>query len=335
MEKAKPRLGGQAVIEGVMMRSPRSLAVAIRKQDGQIVVKEDIWRSVWERLRFLRWPFFRGGVVLIESLANGIQALTFSANQAAEDDEEAEKLSPTALFATVAVAMVLGIVLFVVLPHFLTGFFGKVADIELSVSGILFHLIDGLIKVIFFVAYVWGISLIKEIRRVFEYHGAEHMSIFAYESGLDLTVENARKFETHHPRCGTSFLMVVLIVSILLFSVAFPFMPRFAEMNSVLRNLIYVAIKIPLLFPIAGISYEIIKLAGKKPDSTLLHWAVLPGLWLQKITTRRPSDDQLEIALLALRKTLWRETQGEAGGEGRIESFANFEEALASIGDGD
>jgi uncharacterized protein YqhQ len=277
-------------------------------------------------------------VILIESLTNGIQALTFSANQAvedgAEDGEKAEGLGAGTLFATVALALGLGILIFVLLPHFLTKMIGKMADIQLSVTEFLFHLIDGAIKILFFVGYVWAISLIKDIRRVFQYHGAEHMSIFAYEQGLDLTVENARRFETFHPRCGTSFLMVVLAVSILLFSVAFPFMPRFPGMNPVLRNLIYVAIKIPLLFPIAGISYEIIRLAGKKPDNLLLRLAVLPGIWLQRITTRRPTDDQIEIALLSLKKVLWRETHGKAGGDGKTETFADFSEAAHSIGVG-
>jgi uncharacterized protein YqhQ len=334
------KVGGQAVLEGVMMRSPNSFAVTVRKPDQTVVIKEQPWQSIWKRMKFLRWPFFRGTVVLVESLWNGISALTFSANYAAEDPE-AEKtadgenkdqaLSPLALIGTILVSLGFALGLFVVIPHMLTLWFGALTGRELTVNSLAFHAVDGVIKVLFFLGYVWAISFLKEIRRVFQYHGAEHMTIFAWEDGKELTVENVRPYTTFHERCGTSFIMVVLITSIILFAIVFPFMPELAGLPKILRNLVYIAIKIPLMLPIAGISYEVIKLAGAKRDSKLLHLAVLPGLWLQRITTRRPTDDQIEIAILSMKKCLWREENlGDGEGEALTE-YDNFEEAMLDI----
>ena len=329
------RVGGQAVIEGVMMRSPTSMAIAVRRPGGAIVVREQPWVSLWDRLKFLKWPFFRGTVVLIESLGNGIQALTFSANQAADDgtgDAPAEKLGSVAMAGTIALALALGVALFVVLPHFLTQALAQFTTWGISVRGVRFHLIDGAIKIALFLAYVWGISRLRDIRRVFEYHGAEHMSIFAYEKGLPLTVDNVRRFATLHPRCGTSFLMVVIVVSILFFCAAFPLMPALPSLPTVLRHLVYVAIKIPLLLPIAGVSYEVIRLAGKREHNPLLRAAVLPGMWLQRITTQPPSDDQIEVAILSLKKVLWREAVGNRGGEASEEVYPDFADAVQRVG---
>jgi uncharacterized protein YqhQ len=307
---AKINVGGQAVIEGVMMRAPNALAIAVRKPNGEMAVKEDVWRSLSQRFQFLKWPLLRGSVVLIETLINGFQALTFSANQALEEGEKKkeEKLNSWALTLVMGAALGVGILFFVVLPHYLTGFLGRLWGQDLGVESVLFHLIDGLIKVVFFVAYVYLISLMKDIRRIFEYHGAEHQCIFAYEAGDDLTVANARRYSTLHPRCGTAFLLVVFMVSILLFSAIFPFLPKFPSLGKGLSNLVYIGIKLPLLFPIAGLSYEVIKLSGKKPNHPLLRVCIAPGLWLQRLTTRPPSDDQIEIALRALQGALRLET---------------------------
>ena len=306
----KISVGGQAVIEGVMMRAPNALAIAVRKPNGEVAVKEDVWRSLSNRLKFLKWPLIRGSVVFLEALINGLQALSYSANQALEEEKgkKADKLSSFALTLVMVVAFGVGLLFFVVIPHYLTGFLGQFFGRDLSVDSILFHLIDGVIKVFFFVSYIYFISFMKDIRRIFQYHGAEHKCIFAYENGDELTVSNCQKYSTLHPRCGTAFLLLVFLISIFLFSLIFPFLPKFPGLGKTLENLVYVGIKMPLLFPIAGLAYEVIKFSGKKPDHPLLRWIIAPGLWLQHLTTRPPSDDQVEIALRALQGALRLET---------------------------
>lgn len=308
---AKISVGGQAVIEGVMMRAPNALAIAVRKPSGEVVVKEDVWRSLSRRLKFLKWPVIRGSVVLIETLINGFQALSFSANQALEEGKGEEKLSSWTLSLVMAAAFGIGILLFVVLPHYLTGFLGYFIGREFRVESLSFHLVDGLIKVFFLVGYIYLISLLKDIQRIFQYHGAEHKSIYAYEAGEELTVSNAKRHSTLHPRCGTAFLLIVLIVSIVFFAAFFPFLPKFPSLGKGLTNLIYVGIKLPLLFPIAGLAYEVIKLSGKKPNHPVLKMVLAPGLWLQRLTTREPTDDQIEIALRALQGALKIESRQE------------------------
>ena len=325
-------VGGQAVIEGVMMRSPRALAVAVRRSNGSIIVREDVWVSIFERLKFLRWPFLRGSVVLVESLFNGIQALNFSAQHAGLDDEkkEAEDKAPAAESTsankealpeeediaepeqsalstafTIGVSLLMAFGLFKGLPHFLTVLVDKLAGtgVNLSVDQFGFHALDGVFKLSIFVAYISGISLIPEIRRVFQYHGAEHKSINVYEQGLDLTLENARKQTTFHPRCGTSFVLFVLILSIFVFAAVFPFVPRIAE-NDYLNHLAMLAFKIPLMLPLAGLAYEINRYAARNPHQFWVQALVVPGALMQKITTREPDDEQLEIALSAMRAAL-------------------------------
>ncbi len=307
MEKIS--VGGQAVIEGVMMRAPHALAIAVRKPNGEIAVKEDVWRSLAQKLTFLRWPLIRGSVVLVETLINGLQALAFSANQAFEEEKakKEENFSSLALTLIIGLAFGLGILFFVVLPHYLTVFIGK-----WEVESVLFHLVDGAIKVCFFIAYIYGISHFKDIDRIFQYHGAEHMSIYAYEAGEELTVVNAKKYSTLHPRCGTAFLLIVIIISIILFSILFPFFPKFPSLGKTWSNLIYIGMKLPLLFPIAGLAYEVIKLSGKKPNHPILRAFIAPGLWLQRLTTRPPQDDQIEVALRALIGALRLESSPKA-----------------------
>ncbi len=356
MEQRKPgeplRVGGQAILEGVMMRSPNSMAIVCRKPDGRLVVKETHWISLWNRLKFLRWPFLRGTIVLIEAMWNGIQALSFSAKVATEAEAEkqaAEKqakgsadapgkeekpLSNAAVTGTILFSLAFAIALFVVLPHYATIGVGLLIGHELTVDMFLFHLVDGLIKVLVFVLYVWAISLLPDIRRTFQYHGAEHKSIFAFDDGKELSLDNVRQYSTFHPRCGTSFILVVLITSILLFSLAFPLLPKLESVPKILRNLIFIGIKLPLLFPIAGISYEVIRQAGKHRNSRLLRLAVLPGLLSQRITTKQPNDEMLEVAVLSLRKCLWREKQVEDGitAEDTEIEYPNYSAAIAAIG---
>lgn len=303
MSETKLNVGGQAVLEGVMMRSPKALAVAVRKSNGEIATKETMWRSLSDKHAWLEWPFIRGVIVLIESLINGIDALTFSANQALDEGDE-EEMGTWALTATIAVSLGLGVLLFVVLPHYLSLLLGRLEPFNYGVESFSFHAVDGVIKLGVFIGYIWLISLIKDIGRVFEYHGAEHKSVYAYEAGRELTVENVREFSTLHPRCGTAFLIVVLMISILLFAVVFPFITPAQGQTGWTLHLFFVGVKIILLLPIAGAAYEVNRYASRHMDQPVLKAAVMPGLWVQKLTTREPSDDQIEVALIALRKAL-------------------------------
>lgn len=306
---SKVHVGGQAVIEGVMMRAPKSLAIAVRRPNGEILIKEDRWRSLSERWSFLKWPFVRGSIIVLEALINGIQALTFSANQALGEEEES--IGNRALFLTIFMGLGAGVVLFVVLPHVISSLVGRLFGVRLGVEDFVFHLIDGVVKIIIFLGYIWLISFSKEIRRVFEYHGAEHKSVYAYEAGEALIVENARKFSTLHPRCGTAFILVVLLISIFFFSIVFPFVLTLDDVPGFMNQIIAIAMKILFIFPIAGLAYELIRYSSRNMDRGLTRLAILPGLWMQKLTTREPSDDQLEVALAALDRAL--DGQGRAG----------------------
>lgn len=327
-------VGGQAVIEGVMMRSPRSFAVVCRRPNGQIVIKEDAWKPLWGKLRFLRVPFLRGSVVLLESLVNGMSALSFAADQQTYEAPAAPaprslgaaagqpaELSAAAKFGMIALSIAFGLALFVGAPHLASWGLGNV--LGFGTQSFTFHAVDGVIKMILLVGYLAAISLLPDIRRVFQYHGAEHKSIFTYEKGLPLTVENARAQTRFHPRCGTSFLLIVIMVSVVLFAATLR--GQIAE-SAVADHLIKIGVKIPLMFPVAGLAYELIKLSGRYCDRSRLARALAaPGMWLQKITTREPTDDQLEIALISIRKTIWRERSGETA-QGGIEVYASAAE---------
>lgn len=294
---APATVGGQAVIEGVMMKAPQRLCVAVRRPSGSIVVKNDPVRPLAARWPVLGWPFLRGPVVLGETLVQGMKALSFSAEQALEED--GETMGSWALGLTLTVAVLAGLGLFVALPHLLALWLGDIWPGGFGTESLWFHLFDGIIKVGVFVAYLWGISLMGDIRRVFEYHGAEHKSIFCYESGGELTVDAARAFPRLHPRCGTAFLLVVLVISIFIFAALLPLLPRLAEAGWLNQTLL-ISLKILLMLPVAGVSYEMIRLAGKKQGAGFWGALLWPGLQLQRLTTREPSDRQIEIALAAL-----------------------------------
>ncbi|HPF34341.1 MAG TPA: DUF1385 domain-containing protein [Candidatus Krumholzibacteria bacterium] len=283
-------VGGQAVIEGVMMRSPNAIATAVRTPDGRIVVRKKPFRSVFKKLKFLNIPVVRGGIHLIESMGLGIDALMFSADQAVEEDrvEKKEKtLGDTLMmWGTVVFAFIMSMGLFFYLPLLVTDWLG-VDD------PFWFNVVDGIIRIVFFVAYLKIISLMKDMARVFQYHGSEHMSIHCFENGLDLTVANTRPFTTLHPRCGTSFLFFVMLIALVVFSLM-------GKPDNVVERLQRIAF-IPV---IGGLAYEAIKLSGKFKDSWLIKPLIWPGLMLQKITTSRPDDDQIEVALAALRAVL-------------------------------
>ncbi len=310
--KTKPScapVGGQAVMEGVMMRTANSLAVACRIPTGGIMVKEEKWQPVWVRFGFLRRPFFRGIVVLVEALVNGFSALTWSANMQirhapeSPDGKKEEELTSGGAALAISISMLFAIGLFVALPHFLATLLG------LDSRTLKFHLVDGLIKLAVLFTYLGVIGFMSDIRRVFQYHGAEHKSIFAHEAGEELTVENAKKYSRFHPRCGTSFLFLVLSISIVIFSLVLQF-PVFDWRLA--DNLVKIAIKIPLMLPIAGLAYEVIRFSGRHQNLIILRPLIWPGLLLQRLTTREPDDSMLEVALASLRQALWREAHLQA-----------------------
>ena len=382
-------VGGQAVIEGVMMRTPSAYAIAVRKADGSITHTAAKLPKWSDKYPFLKLPVLRGGAVLIQSMGLGIKALNFSANEAFADAEAAEEkevevaLTPAviegegdfagitgavpglipiptqkrskdemkkggtaAAASSIVFALIFNVLLFIVAPLLLTNalFIGAgwatvpPAATEQTVQSkdtsgtatttapdkapeaawysrawsnvrtylhpvrpsVAFNLIDGMIRMAFFLIMIFSFSLLKDIRRVFEYHGAEHKTVFTWEAGLPLTVENARPQPRQHPRCGTSFLMVVMLVSIVLFSII--------KFDSLLYNML---VRIALVPVVAGISYEIIRLSANKEGSFIFKMITLPGVWLQNITTKEPDDEQLEVAIEALKESLKLEPQAE------------------------
>jgi uncharacterized protein YqhQ len=289
---SKINIGGQAVIEGVMMRAPRSMAIAVRRPTGEIVVKTDEVVPLSERYPIVKYPIIRGAIALFSSLIIGIQALNFSANEAMVEEEGAvkEDLSPWAMGGTMAVAFGFGILLFFIMPLYLT----KLLIPVIGDSNIVFNLVDGVIRVAVFLIYIWTISRMKDIQRVFQYHGAEHKSIFAFEAGDELTVENVRKYSCLHPRCGTSFLLIVMLISIVIFSLIPKLWPFYLKAGS----------RVVLLPVIAGISYEILKWTAKHDTTPFVKFLISPGLALQRLTTREPDDSQLEVAIRSMEEAL-------------------------------
>jgi len=373
-------VGGQAVIEGVMMRTPSAYAIAVRKADGTIVNTAARLPKWSDKYPILKLPVLRGGAVLVQSMGLGIKALNYSANEAFAETEEAKAeevkvaLSPAVIegegdFAgltgavpgyfpvptqkrsrdelkkgttaaaagSIIFALIFNVLLFVAAPLLLTNALfigagwatspapaasapvtpGNTATTEKTEEAwysdawstvrtylhpvrpsVVFNLIDGLIRMTFFLIMIFSFSLLKDIRRVFQYHGAEHKTVFTWEAGLPLTVANARPQPRQHPRCGTSFLMVVMLVAIVLFSVI--------KFDSLLLNFL---IRIALMPVVAGLSYEIIRLSAKKESSWFFKLMTRPGVWLQNITTQEPDDQQLEVAIEALKESLKLEPQ--------------------------
>ena len=284
------RVGGQAVIEGVMMRSPHSMAIAVRRPNGEIVVKRERLNFFSEKKFYSKLPLARGVMNLLSALVLGMKALNFSANQSLEEEKE---VSSWTMGLTFTFALSFGIFLFFLIPLFLTKWL-RFAIPVVSTSGILFNLVDGIIRLMIFLAYLWTISFFKEIRRIFEYHGAEHKSIFAFESGEKLIADRVKGYSHLHPRCGTSFLLIVMVVSILVFALV----PHQLSFGYKLASRI---VLIPL---IAGLAYEIIRFADQKRERKGMQYFIKPGLWLQRMTAREPSEDQIEVALRALHEVL-------------------------------
>jgi uncharacterized protein YqhQ len=301
MMAAPQTVGGQAVIEGVMMRAKDNLAIAIRKADGEIVTEVRPWFTL-VRHPLLKKPFLRGFPILMETMVNGVKALNFSAMQAADEgDEDDGELTTWHLVLTMVLALGAALGLFVVLPHFLSvGMeqFGWAGDVD-SLS---FHAWDGLIKMVVFVTYIVAISFIPDIRRVFEYHGAEHKVIWTWEEGGELSPANTHPYSRLHPRCGTAFLLFVLVVSILLYAVLVPYLLTFySPENFVVKHLYVVVMKLFLMIPVSCVAYEMIKFAGKHSRNTVCKLMCWPGLMLQLLTTKEPDDSQVEVAIAALR----------------------------------
>ena len=284
----KLSVGGQAVIEGVMMRGPGKIAVAVRKPNGEITVDLKPAGSISDRYPILKKPFLRGVVSLVESLGYGMKALSFSAQVSGDEEDGEESMSSLEMAGTMAVSIGLAVLLFVVLP---TGAMKLLQN--QGVGPMVLNLCEGLMRLAIFLLYIWGISRQKDIQRVFQYHGAEHKTIYTYEHGLPLRVENVRPFSTLPPRCGTNFLMIVMLIGIFIF--AFLGWPSLWER---------ILSRILLMPVVAGISYEIIRFAGKHMDKAWVRAAILPGLALQKLTTRQPDDDQIEVAIASLKAVL-------------------------------
>lgn len=285
MSCKKPNVGGQAVIEGVMMRGAEKIAVAVRKPDGEIEVDVKPVRSLRDRYPLLNKPLLRGVIALFESLADGMKALAYSA-QASGDEEE--QLSDREMVMTILVSVALAIGLFIVVPTWSMRFLHSLTE-----EPLLLNLAEGVLRMLIFLCYIAAISSMEDIQRVFQYHGAEHKTIYTYEAGLPLRVENVRPFSTLHPRCGTNFLMIVMLISMFIFT--FLGWPNLWER---------IASRVVLMPVIAGISYELIRFAGAHAENRLVHACILPGLLLQKLTTRQPDDEQIEVAIASLKAVL-------------------------------
>lgn len=286
-EKKEPSLafGGQAVMEGVMMRSKNHMVVCVRQPNKEIVTKKEILHTLSEKYRFLKLPFIRGILALFETLYSGMKGIYFSANAAfGEDENEEEVLSTVEILIVIIAAIGLSILIFSVTPFFLTSLF----DFG---GGVLFNIVEGIVRLSFLLVYLVIVSLFGDFKRIFQYHGAEHTAINAYEAGVELNVENAREYSRFHSRCGTSFLLIVTLISILFFSL----MPS----GDFLVRLSYRVVLIPA---ISAVSYEVLKLSDKYRNSAIMKVLVAPGLALQRLTTRPPSDDMLEVAITAVKE---------------------------------
>lgn len=327
----QPYIGGQAVIEGVMMRAPACLTVAVRRPDGTIALREGPYRSRWSN-KLWKLPGFRGVAMLVESMTMGFAALQFSAEQQMTEEELAKDQGSGR--AAVLISTLLALALFVALPQGLASWTAKGAGLDLGLTDTAFHVLIGGFKLMIFVAYLFAISRIPDVRRLFQYHGAEHKTINAYEKNLPLTVDNVQAQTTLHPRCGTTFLVVVIVVSIIAGALAAPLlMPNVGGWPGQVALLL---IRIALLPLIAAVSYELQRLSARFCTKGWKRLVLYPGFVFQKITTREPDDDQVEIAIAAMEAAAWRQQIQEAAPHGEdpivFASFSRFREVLSSDG---
>ncbi len=306
---AEFNVGGQAVIEGVMMRSIDRVSTAVRVPSGEILIKSDHYRSLAHRHKLLNIPIIRGAVAFVEMLIIGIKTLNFSAEIAVREAEKEEALkkgeefneskkdkSSLMLGITAAFAMGFGILIFFFLPLAISSLF------NVDKSAVSFNLIAGGVRVTIFLLYVWGISFMKDFQRVFEYHGAEHKAIFTYEMKQELTPQNAKNFSRFHPRCGTSFILIVALFAIVIYAISDSiYAVVVGHPPSLLTRF---ALHFSLLPFVAGGSYEILKFSARKRNNPIVNALIQPGLWLQRITTKEPNLEQLEVAIVALESAL-------------------------------
>jgi len=298
-------VGGQAVIEGVMMRSPHKVSTAVRKPDGEIVVRNQDFVSFTQRYKLLGLPIIRGLVTFVEMLVISIKTLDYSAEIAIKEEEKSNPkkqkrrsdfLRSVYLALTVVFAMALGMGIFFFLPLW----FSEVVGVKRE--ALAFNMIAGLVRVFLFIAYVWAISMFGEFKKIFQYHGAEHKSIYTFEAGKELTVENVKGFSTRHPRCGTSFILIVVVFAILVYSLS--------------DTIYYLVVGVPPTLPkrfllhfsllplVAGVGYELLRLTGRTQNLKIIRFLSAPGLWIQSITTNEPTEDQIKVALVALKNAL-------------------------------
>ena len=293
----KLSIGGQAVIEGVMIRSPNYNIISVRKNKKIITKKE----KIKQRKGFYKLPVIRGFFNLVDMLVIGMKAISWSANQQLE---KKEKIGKKEIGISIIFAIVFGLGLFVALPYFLTNFIGYYEETK----PLLFNLIDGIIRIAVFLLYIIALSFMKDVRILFQYHGAEHMSIHCYEKGKKLDAENIKKFSTLHPRCGTAFIMIVMVVAILTFSIITPIIltavPQLLGMGNLPRKIILFFIRVSLLPLIAGLSYEFLKFSARFEHKPVMKIFIFPGLLMQKITTKKPDKKQIEVAMAAVKKVL-------------------------------
>lgn len=312
----KTSVGGQALIEGVMMNGPKGAALSVRNTKGEIITEFTEIKHARDKVKFLGFPFVRGIVNFIESMIIGYKSLMRSAELSGEleDESDPEKMSKLdkwlnehmgpKMFAVLSgiasvFAVVIGVGLFVFLPTYLVDIIDKYCFADSLAK--LHALFEGLLRAVIIIVYMFAVSQMKEIRRVFMYHGAEHKTIFCYEKGLDLTVENVRTCRRFHPRCGTSFIFIVLITSIIVSSVVSLIFPELTDSSN---RIIWILVKLLLVLPVdTGISYELIKYAGRH-DNILTKIFSAPGLWMQRITTKEPTDDMIEVAIASVKAVI-------------------------------
>ncbi len=331
-EKIMP-VGGQAVIEGVMMRSPKRIATAIRRASGKIQIKVLEYESFIQRKKYLNIPILRGAITLIEVMILGIKTLQWSADKAMEDVEEQEiaegkkvkkknkkqGMSTLSAVFSISIALVIGIAAFFVLPLYLTT---NIFNVEKQ--ALTFNLVAGIIRITFFLLYIWGISFMKDVKRLFEYHGSEHKTVFAFEDKVRLSPANVRKYSTFHPRCGTSFLVIVMLVSLIFFALVDTVIILWHGNITLLLRL---AVHLPLIPVVGGLSYEALKASANNIESPLVRLLIAPGLGLQRITTSQPDDEQLEVGIAALQAALGDDLKDELVGTPEITSEIEIETA--------
>jgi len=286
-------VGGQAVIEGVMMRVPGAYATAVRDPEGKIHVDKHEFRSITEKQKLFKKPILRGMISLFESMKIGMQTLTWSADIATPEEEKKKEPGKLASFLTTSTAILIALVLFMAGPYWLTT---KLFLVDKE--AFLFNVIAGIFRITFFILYLIGISFLKDVKRLFQYHGAEHRVVYNFESGKEITVKNAQSFPTQHPRCGTSFLFIVMISAIILFSIIDAIFIGFFGSLTVISRIGLHLLMVPL---VAGMSYEVLKFSAKNSNNILFRSLRAPGLWLQNITTKQPEDEMVEVSIESLK----------------------------------